>query len=444
MHSPLSAGTLARFRRIRSHYALTAPEHIADLADTGQCVMCGLCTAHCPTYGVLRNEADSPRGRIALMRGLAQGDLEVDAALTTHLNRCLGCRACEAVCPSGVPFGRLMDSARALVRRENGDESVGITVEWMIDRKQRKRAASLLRGYQRSGLQKLVRRSGILGRSNLAMRESLLPELDGPSAWQEYYPPGAGGAADVALFTGCATELSEHSVLVQAIALLHRLGFGVHVPPSQACCGALHRHEGFPDKARQLAETNLDAFAGLAPAPLLYLASGCGAQLREYGAWLDQPEAEAFASRAISVQEFLLQRPWPDALKPRPLTARVAIHVPCSEMHVLRQPDTTRRLLQLIPGIELIDLPDNGQCCGAGGNNLLREPELANTLRDSRLRYLHESPPDILVTSNTGCRLHLSAGIREAGLAIEVLHPVELLARQVLPARLSPGRQAGS
>jgi glycolate oxidase iron-sulfur subunit len=398
-----------------------------SLENTGQCVMCGLCLSHCPTYLKTRNEAESPRGRIALMRAIHTHRLPLDRRLAGHLDNCLACRACEAVCPAQVPYGELIHAARyAIARARHRGLGLILSGPLLRHRALRRMLGALLRGYQGSGLQHLVRRTGALGPLGLRRLESFVPdpshETIGPFATE---PPGTAPA--VALFTGCVAELFDRDTLAAGRRVLTRLGYRVYQPRRQTCCGAIHQHQGAPGRARTFMARNLRAFAGRGP--VISCASGCGAQLAEYHKHLGSREAAAFSERHRDIAGFLAQQPWPEALRPQPLHARVAVHTPCSLRHVLGQADQPRALLARIPELELIELPEG--CCGAAGSYMLSHPAMADALVRDQVQAIRAARARIVVTANIGCRLHLQAALRREGLDIQVIHPVTLLERQL-------------
>ena len=233
------------------------------------------------------------------------------------------------------------------------------------------------------------------------------------------------------MFTGCLTPLTDQQTLISSIRLLNRLGYEVHVPPAQGCCGALHLHNGHYKKATDLMRQNINAFAN-ATETILCAASGCTATLCEYGKYEDNNQfAGRFSDRVMDINQFIAQMRWPAHVSLRPLAKRIAVHDPCTLMHVLRQEDKPYGLLARIPGAEVIPLTDNAMCCGAAGTYHLTQPQIAQQLRSTKIEHLKQLAPDILVTSNSGCATHLAAGIRTAGLAIEVMHPLVLLERQL-------------
>ncbi|PCI12667.1 MAG: hypothetical protein COB71_08435 [Thiotrichales bacterium] len=398
------------------------------IKEADRCVKCGLCLPHCPTYQQLRDEGDSPRGRIALMQGLAQKKLPLSEKLIGHLDRCLVCRACEAMCPSEVKYGELLETTRAAIANETGAPS-GRASEMMqrfVTRPAHRRNLSrLLRIYQASGLGWLARHSGLLRPLGLQRLEGVLPKLGAALPTQHYHPPLGEQKGEIGLFVGCMGDSLDTTTIHAAIRLLTHLGYGVHLPRKQNCCGALHLHRGDLKQANVLARENQSAFSELNIDALIYCASGCGSTLQklESTGCNDAP--------IIEIGQFLAQTEWPETLALRPLNKQIAIHLPCSLNHVLKQGQAPATLLAKIPGITLVPLPDNQDCCGAAGDYMIRHPEIADELRDRKLRQLETIRPDILVSSNVGCALHIAAGMRNTGLAIEVIHPVTLLARQL-------------
>ncbi|HSW15235.1 MAG TPA: (Fe-S)-binding protein [Solimonas sp.] len=399
------------------------------LADADLCVKCGLCLPHCPTYPLTQHEGDSPRGRIALMQALALGQLAATPKLEAHLDGCLGCRSCEAVCPAKVPYGRLIDAGRlALNQLRPARTRFARLLGWLLTRRDPRRVlGSLLWLYQASGLQALLRRSGLLGRGRLARLESLLPKLP-PLPWSAR-STGQAPQAKVALFTGCISDLADGGTLQAAAQLLQRLGIEFSVPPDQGCCGALHQHAGMREAATACAQHNAEAFAGFEA--VLGTASGCTATLLDAPDLLPPPAGARLRAQVQDIHAFLA-RHWREDLALQPLPARVAVHAPCSQRFVVGAQDQVMALLHRIPGIELVELDRRGACCGAAGSYFLTEPEAADRLLEPKLQAAEQLQPDFIVSSNIGCTLHLAAGLRRRGLkAPPVLHPLELLARQL-------------
>jgi len=413
------------------------PGKDALLAAADRCVMCGLCLPHCPTYGLSHTENESPRGRLALIQATLSGRLPAGKRVREYLDHCLLCRACEAMCPSRVPFGEIMDGARAAFYSQ--EEMTGHWKNRFIRRlatKHRRRAwtARLFILYRQLGVQWLARRSGLLRLLGLTYEDQLLPHVTVPAAWRPVYPAVGKQRGRVALFTGCLSEITERDVLASTIHVLARLGYEVVVPGNQTCCGAIHYHEGDVKTALQLSEQNLDAFSGRDIDAIITIASGCGAQLTDYPHVLkQQPEmlasAGAFSGRVREVCRFLAEQDWPEDLPLANLAARVAIHEPCTHRNVLGGNRAVAALLGRIPGIDAFPLPENRTCCGGAGHYLVAQPGFASELRSGKARCIEKADPDIVVTTNTGCRIQLS--VKTDGKGYTVRHPVQLLNEQL-------------
>ena len=411
--------------------AETAPKP-AEFTATDQCVMCGLCLPHCPTYAQTGNEADSPRGRISLIQALARGELPADQTLTRHLDGCLSCRACEDVCPSGVPYGRLIDNARAELRRRAPRRRLDDA--WRRAFAGRRMLRGVLYGSIRlarfSGLWSLAGRLGIRRLPLLGRLHGLAGRL--PVARLSFGAAGADAKPAVYLFTGCASEIFDRETLQTSERLLQTLGYRVLTPPTQSCCGALHQHAGDREAARGLARRNLTAFAE--DIPILVTTSACATTLREYDSLLGDT-GERFGRRVHEIGEFLAAAPWPESLAPAALDRRAAVHVPCSQRRVLHTPDVAFTLLRRIPQLELAPLPGNDRCCGAAGSYMVEHPQMADALVASKVRAAAELAPDLLVTTNIGCAMHLARALAEDGQTVELVHPVTLLVRQLAGTR---------
>ena len=436
------------------------------LAEANRCVACGLCLPHCPTYRKTLSEADSPRGRIALMSGVASGRIPMNERFALHIDRCLTCRTCEAVCPNHVAYGQLVGGARAMLAAGASRKHWlrGLMEREFIAKPARfDKLRPLLRFYQQSGLQGLLRKSGLLGKTGLAALEAQLPAIPlslalsprgegtltpSPAGrervgerghWQALYPATGKPRGEVGLFLGCIARLADAATLNAAIFVLNRLGYTVHLPPAQTCCGALHQHGGDTQTAALLAQQNLTAFDGLKLQAIISTASGCGAQLAEYPTYRAQEmpakqAASGFSAKVMDISAFLATAEGWDDVNIAPLSNqgahKIAVHEPCSLRNVLRGAAHPYALLARIPDAQIVALAGNDQCCGAAGTYFLDQPEMAKALLDDKMVALNHSGARYLVSSNVGCALHLASGLRQAGLAIEVLHPVTLLARQ--------------
>ncbi|HEV8306224.1 MAG TPA: heterodisulfide reductase-related iron-sulfur binding cluster [Methylomirabilota bacterium] len=399
------------------------------------CVHCGICLPQCPTYRVLGQEMDSPRGRLYLMRAAGEGRIGLTENFVTHMDRCLGCRACETACPSGVPFGRLLEEVRGqLERRVPRPLSRRLLGRLILGtfphRRRLGTALRVLRLYQRSGVQRLVRAAGFhRAFPRLAAMERLLPPLTAVPSGGRAAPRQGQGASrgTVALLEGCVQALLFPEVNRATERLLTRAGYTVVTPSGQGCCGALHLHWGDREGARRLARLNLAAFAGVDW--VVTNAAGCGTALRDYGHLLaDDSSAADLAARVRDVSE-LLASALPEPQHPLPLT--VTYHEPCHLAHGQRVREAPRALLKAIPGLTLVELRDADLCCGSAGVYNLLEPAIAGELLRRKLDRIAETGAEIVASGNPGCLLQLRMGLAERGLPIRAHHPVELLAWSV-------------
>ncbi|MDQ3812124.1 MAG: (Fe-S)-binding protein [Chloroflexota bacterium] len=400
-----------------------------DPADLAQCVHCGLCLPNCPTYLLTGYEAESPRGRIHLIQALTEERVEPTPAYRQHIELCLVCRNCESVCPSGVPFGRIMEAGRAQLYAQTRlawHERVFRRLAFieLLPHKARLRALfGVLLAYQRSGLRSVLRP---LLPGPLRDAEALLPELPAPFVPRfEVYPAEGPTRYRVGLFTGCVMPLVYGPVHRATIRVLRHNGCEVHVPRDQVCCGALNVHGGEREMARSLAQQNLRAFLGLGLDAIVVNSAGCGSTMKEYGDIAGGAKAEEFAHLTRDVTEFLA------AIDPRPprySVERVAtLQESCHLVHAQRIRDAPRRLLAMIPGLELRDMAHPDMCCGSAGLYMISQREMAARLLDEKMRDIASTSATTLVTANPGCMMQLSRGLQRAELAGEVKHVVELL-----------------
>lgn len=397
------------------------------LADADKCVKCALCLPHCPTWRETRNESESPRGRIALMQGFATGALEITPRLAAHLNQCLGCRACEAVCPAEVPYGKLIDAAHEALQNHAQRESwLARALSWWVGRRWR---LHLLHGLlwfsQLSGLQRLAGFS-----APLRGLVRLMPALRAPARRRIHYPASGDKRGDVSLFLGCVARIAEPRVSDAAITLLNAAGYDVHVPLTQTCCGALDQHAGRRAAAARLAAANLSAF-GTDHGPVLSTASGCGATLMEYPGISDTGAAVEFADRHHDINQFLATYTALDGIAFSAWPATVVLHNPCTLRNVLKADQHVLALLQRIPQLDIVVLPASTGCCGAAGSYLLDQPRMADRLGDRIADEIARRNPAALVTSNVGCAMHLAAASARRGQTLSVMHPLEVLAQHL-------------
>jgi len=377
--------------------------HIDD-TDLGACVSCGLCLPHCPTFRVTGEEALSPRGRIAAIRAVHVDDAPITPEFVSFMETCVQCRGCEPACPSGVPYGQLQEGVR-----ETLSEQHRITPWW-----------------QRLGFAVLPKHRLLLAGSSLlavAQRLHLVPERAGlPSLPLRRSKPLTATGADVWLFTGCVMDAWLRDTHRSTAKVLTHLDISYSLPGSGGgCCGALHTHAGLADTARQLARRVMGSMPGTAP--VVVNSAGCGAALKEYGHLLGTPEAAAFAARVCDVHEVVAQHI--DRLRPSRRIGTVIIQDPCHLRHVQRTQQSVRTVLGAVA--DLVELDDDGLCCGAGGSYSALQPELAGDIRDRKVESLARAGATpsggVVASANPGCAMHLGA----AGLTVR--HPIDLLAQ---------------
>jgi glycolate oxidase iron-sulfur subunit len=401
-----------------------------DLAALRTCVHCGICLPQCPTYRVLGEEMDSPRGRLYLMRAVAEGRLGLTETFARHMDLCLGCRACESACPSGVPFGSLLEATRAQLRG-NGAGRSPRPLERLVHAlfPEPARLGALLGGlrlYQRSGLQRLLRATGVLRAvPSLAAMESLLPDVPSAERLPALVRADGRSRGRVGLLTGCVQRHLYPDVNRDTARLLSLAGWDVVIPPGQGCCGALDVHAGRLGTFRARARALVAAFPPDLDAVVVN-AAGCGSAMKEYGHWLpDDPAMAAFSRRVRDVTEILLDAELP--LGPLPMA--VTYHDACHLAHGQRVRSEPRALLARIPGLRLVPLPDSDLCCGSAGVYNLLEPAIADRLLAMKIDRIVETGAEVVVAGNPGCLLQIAKGARARGLRLEVVHPVQLLAR---------------
>lgn len=396
------------------------------LTDADLCVKCGLCLPHCPTYTLTQNENESPRGRIALIQAWAGQKLESSATLLEHIDNCLLCRSCERVCPAVVPYSRLIDNFRSQISSDRKSSvQVSLIKKVAQNKNARRYAQKALRFYQASHLQKTARLLKLPQLLGLKAIERLLPSSEEAlAATKNFYPATVDRQGSVGLFVGCLGAWLDQETVNAAIQVLTAVGFDVHLPEQQTCCGALALHNGDQAASVQMEKANVQVFGDLELDAVISIASGCGSQLSEYG-------NAGFAKKVVDISHFLNQHGGVLAARLKPLPTTVCVHTPCSLKNVLRTEQSVFKLLRQIPDITLAPLPDSVQCCGSAGSYMLDHPQTAKTLLDKVLDAALPEQPDVLVSSNIGCALHIAAGLRERGRALEVLHPIVLLARQL-------------
>jgi len=408
--------------------------------DYSRCIRCGLCLNQCPTYRELGVEMDSPRGRIYQMVQVAEGRLGLGESFVRHIDLCLDCRACETACPSGVEYGKLVEAARAQIaqhyRRPWLERLLrSLAFQYLLPRPTNLRVvAALLRFYQASGLQEMIRWSGLLETfPRLAQLEPLAPAIESPTFFPQIgkvFPARSERRFRVAFHAGCITNVAFARLQEATVRVLQANGCEVLVPQGQICCGALHVHAGLRDEARALARRNIEAFLREPVDAILTNAAGCGSTLKEYGyllrhdpAW--QEKAAAFASRMKDVTEFLAEIGLTQPLHPVPRT--ITYQDSCHLAHGQKVRQQPLLLLQSVPGLRLVEMPLADLCCGSAGIYNITETQLAMQLLRNKMEAVNSTGADTIVTANPGCILQLRAGVKLHGRGQRVAHVVELL-----------------
>jgi glycolate oxidase iron-sulfur subunit len=404
------------------------------------CVHCGFCLPACPTYVSWGNEMDSPRGRIDLMKGVADGAIALDGSVRAHFDACLGCMACVTACPSGVQYGTLIEATRAKVesatKREPLDAFFRSFIFALMPYPKRLRLMAYpLVVYARSGLQRLVRRAGILRGlpPRVAQLDALVPPLsfaDLRLDVAERTPARGERRATVGLVTGCVQRAFFPNVNAATVRVLAAEGCEVRAPAGQGCCGALSLHSGRLDEAKRFARALIRRFERAGVETIVVNAAGCGSTLKEYGElfagdrrWAER--AEAFAAKVRDVSEFLAP------LEPRapraPQPQRVAYHDACHLAHAQGVREAPRALLRTIPGLEIVEIPQGDQCCGSAGTYNLFQPVAAREIGERKVDNVTSVAPEIVVSANPGCTLQMQSIARDRGVTLRAAHPIELL-----------------
>ncbi|HEY0180454.1 MAG TPA: (Fe-S)-binding protein [Dokdonella sp.] len=398
----------------------TAGAPVAALAD--QCVKCGLCLPHCPTYRLTRDESESPRGRIALASALTSGVLAPTPLALVHLDHCLGCLSCQKVCPSQVRYDEILVRTRAaLVDAPRAAAGLpALARRWLRDPIRLNRLARLAAATRAERwLRPLAR---CLPSSRWRRLADALP--DAPPALRFGATRRRAARGRVGLFRGCVADVYDRDTLAAARALLEASGYEVVESAGTACCGALARHRGELDAAARSAATTRGAFAAAGVDHVLVAASGCYGDLRD----------EVFAGgavRVLDVHAFLADDAGFAALGFRALARRAALHLPCTQVNVVGALAAIHALLARVPELVVLPLPEQPRCCGAAGSYFLEHAEFAAPLRDEKLDQAAALAPDLLLTTNVGCRIHLGNGLRRRATALPVRHPLALLAAQL-------------
>jgi glycolate oxidase iron-sulfur subunit len=415
-----------------------------DYSVVQQCMHCGMCLPTCPTYDATKLERNSPRGRIALMRAIADDRLEPSREFAEEMYFCLGCLACQTACPAGVNYAELFEHARGEAERSGVLDSPGrgflrrFTLRWLfMEHRRLQFVGRLLRAWQSLGLQSLVRRSGVLKLLPKRLREleAMTPTVEREFS-EDLIPPVLGARGErrfrVALLTGCAQDLIFSGVNRDTAEVLAVNGCEVVTPRGQGCCGSLHAHNGELDAARELARRMIDQLPPGNFDAIITNAAGCGSHLKHFGSLLKDDSAYRVVARewdrkVKDIHEWLSLtgiRP-PDSDQPR---QTVTYHEACHLCHGQKITVQPRELLKSIPNLELRELPESTWCCGSAGIYNLIQPEMAGQLLDRKLEHIRTTGAEVVATGNPGCLLHIENGARKAGTPLRLVHPVTLLA----------------
>jgi glycolate oxidase iron-sulfur subunit len=427
------------------------PRTYRDLIS--DCVHCGFCLPACPTYVSWGNEMDSPRGRIDLMKGVHDGVIALDRAVVAHFDACLGCMACVTACPSGVQYDLLIESTRATIETKTSraplDRIFRALMFALMPYPERLRLLAVpLIAYAKSGLQGVVRRSGVLRGlpPRVAQLDALLPPLTFADLRRDvaaFTPAKNGNArARVGLVAGCVQRAFFPNVNAATVRVLSAEGCEVSVPEGQGCCGALSLHSGRLDEAKRFARALIERFESAPVETIVINAAGCGSTLKEYGELLaNEPRyaarARAFSAKVRDVNEFLVTLE-PQAERGR-IDARVAYHDACHLAHAQRVREAPRTLLRSIPGLELLEIPQGEMCCGSAGTYNLFQPASAHEIGERKVDNVASVAPDLLASANPGCTIQIQSILRERGASLPAAHPIELLDRAIRARSASGG-----
>ena len=424
----------------------TALSHLKglDYSVLQQCMHCGLCLPTCPTYDSTKIERHSPRGRISLMRAIADGRLDATKTFADEMYFCLGCLACMTACPAGVNYAELFEHARAeaessgVLKSPKRNLIRAFAIRWLfMDLSHLRLVGRVLRLYQQIGLQTLVRRSGVLKLlpKRLQELESITPDIQPKFSADLIGPltPAVGPRKyRVAMLIGCAQDLIFSNINRDTVEVLARNGCEVVTPPNQLCCGSLHAHNGEWDLAKQLARKQLEQFPPDQFDAIITNAGGCGSHLKHYHKLLaDDPayrdRAALWDKKVKDIHEWLIEI----GIQKPPNNAPVQVityHESCHLAHGQKITAQPRQLLRLIPNLQLVELPESLWCCGSAGIYNIVQPEMANQLLDRKLKHIQSTGAGIVANGNPGCLLQLINGAKLKGIKLRVVHPVTLLA----------------
>jgi glycolate oxidase iron-sulfur subunit len=395
--------------------------------EANRCVKCALCAPVCPTYELTHHESESPRGRIALAQGLVTHQIPLTDITRTHLDHCLSCRACESVCPAGVQYGRLFDATQTVMEAQapREQEAVDILPRLLSYRFVR----CVLRFYQQSGFQKALRALRFFGVRSFQAYDALLPPLEKAVKWKNFYPAIELERGQVGLFVGCMGKSVDQATVLDSIKVLTYMGYAVHLPLGQGCCGALDLHAGRQGVYQAAVKRNQNVFSQLPLKAIISIASGCAAVLSE---------TPALGAPLREICEFINTASLDRGMNLKPYPHTVILHTPCTLKNVLKTSQAVSQLLARIPQIDLQVVSSSVGCCGAAGSHFIRYPKEAKSLLFKTLSAIRAKPAGLVLTTNVGCQLHITQGLHEQKEIVEVMHPVRLIAQTLILKELRP------
>jgi len=421
------------------------PNTVFDYERLLDCIHCGLCVQSCPSYVVLGTETDSPRGRIFLMRAVTEGRLEINDSIKEHVDLCLGCRGCETACPSGVVYHPLLETAQAQIRTGIKESALSGFIRNVLlhdifpDPETLRKIFVLLRFYQKSGLQFLVRKTGILGKisKKLELTERFLPPVKAIPDFAGYDHNETAKSGDlrrVGYLRGCMMDYFYPETNEATLRVIEKCGCTPVMPKEVHCCGAVHMHNGDRETAKQFARKTIDAYLGSGVDLVLTNAAGCGAMMKEYDSLLADDEKYAekavkFSSIVRDISEFVCEKI--DSFMFNRVEASIVYDDPCHLIHAQKITEEPRRLLKRIPGLEILPLNEAEMCCGSAGTYNITQPEMSVKVLQRKMDNIIRSGAGAVVTGNIGCMIQLNRGVEMTGCDIDVYHTMDLVGRSL-------------
>ncbi|MFD0716669.1 (Fe-S)-binding protein [Paenibacillus sp. GCM10027626] len=417
-----------------------------DYDQLTNCMRCGFCLPACPTFRETGVEAESPRGRIALMKAAVDGLMEPDHKFEEQMDHCLGCRACEPACPAGVKYGQLIEQARDAVE----DHTVRhrwwvkgarkIAFDGLFPHPRRMRLlGGALKLYQKSGLQTIARGTGIMNLfpPHLKLMEKIMPDTAGTGVVKEIgmrHPAKGEKLGTVGMFRGCIMDIMFTKTNINTVKLLTEAGFEVVIPDEQTCCGALHSHSGEGDGAKELARRNIRAFRDAGVDWIATNSGGCGALLVEYDHLLHDDaewseDAAWFAKQTIDVSRLVVEHGRVPQFAASKAGTRITYQDSCHLRNVMKSSDAPRKLMKSVAGVQFVEMVDSDRCCGSAGIYNLTQPEMSGGILDKKMECAKDTSAQVMITSNPGCLLQMKAGISKSGMdkEMEAVHIVDFL-----------------